>query len=101
MTREFNWIETVSKSAVFLAIAFVLCGFRAWGDDYSHSNTLIAQAEADKDRSIIAAIEASSADAIERDKQRQESISKLIEVNRILLERIDGLTAELARRAGE
>ena len=96
----------MSRATLFIALAVVLFGLKAWGNDYSHGQTIVARATAHekemaaaKDSAIIAAIEASSADATARDAQRQEAITKLVEVNRLLIERIDVLTTELARRS--
>ena len=97
MPKRIEWIERMSRTAVCLAIVFVLSGFRVWGNDYSHANSIVAQATADKDRAIIAAIEASRSDAIQREQQTQAAIGKLIEVNRMLLERIDDLTGRIER----
>ena len=108
MPKTDEIIDKVSKSILILTVSFVLVGVRVWGNDFSHGQTIIAKATADKDRAIIAAIEASREDAKLREMQTKEAVGQLIEVirlqredNRELILRVDALTEELKQRNGQ
>ena len=57
MKQTLAIIDKMSKSAAFIAVAFLLFGLRVWGDDYSHSSRVIADAEAEQKRALTLAVE--------------------------------------------